>query len=86
VHPIYTFAPTLQAANYLAQFVDLLLTACSDICSVDLYQQPTNEEHTMTNKEYNAAVYAAALDGAYCIAATICAGAVAWAVAAAVLA
>jgi hypothetical protein len=40
----------------------------------------------MTAKEYNAAVYAAAIQGAYCIAAMIGAGAAVWAVAVMVMA
>lgn len=39
------------------------------------------KEQTMTAKEYNAAVYAAAIEGAYCIAAMIGAGAAVWAIA-----
>ena len=40
----------------------------------------------MTPKEYRAAVYASAVEGAYCLAAMICASAAAWAIAVMVMA
>jgi hypothetical protein len=46
----------------------------------------SNKEHTMTAKEYNAAVYASAVEGAYCLAAMICASAAVWAIAVMVMA
>mgnify|MGYP003650172585 FL=1 len=46
----------------------------------------SNKEKTMTPKEYKAAVYASAVEGAYCLAAMICASAAVWAIAAKVMA
>jgi hypothetical protein len=46
----------------------------------------SNKEHTMTPEEYKAVVYAAAIEGAYCLAAMIGAGAAVWAVAVMVMA
>tara|TARA_R110000782_G_scaffold181375_2_gene271683 strand:- start:461 stop:637 length:177 start_codon:yes stop_codon:yes gene_type:complete len=46
----------------------------------------SNKERTMTAKEYNAAVYASAVEGAYCLAAMICASAAVWAIAVMVMA
>ena len=46
----------------------------------------SSKEQTMTPEEYRAAVYASAVEGAYCLAAMICASAAVWAIAAKVTA